>query len=161
MNSAVVAKNVFCEVTATFDLWPRKFNQFIFESKWSYMPSLEEFPQGGLEISHSQQWYGRTTQKHKVSCRQKNNDTWDPSLRWWYKTMSSKSLCKWSKLSYRFALFQEGHFLESYLVLFGVIWSAAMAALSLALTLIAFSNSLMIQLHRPDVINDTWVPTGG
>ncbi len=48
-----MAKNVFCEVTVTFDLWPPNSNQFIFESKWTFVSNLKKFPQGVPEILRS------------------------------------------------------------------------------------------------------------
>ncbi len=41
-------------MTLPFDLWPPKSKQVILESKWTFVPNLKKFPQGVLEISHSQ-----------------------------------------------------------------------------------------------------------
>ena len=41
-------------VSFTFDLWLWKFDDIIFDSKWTFVPSFKEFPQGILEIWLSQ-----------------------------------------------------------------------------------------------------------
>ncbi len=35
-------------------------NQFILESKWTFVPNLKKFPQGVPEISRSRKWDGWT-----------------------------------------------------------------------------------------------------
>ena len=49
------------------DLWLPKFNQFMLESRWTFMPNLKKLPPSIPEISRSREWHGRTAQKHNVS----------------------------------------------------------------------------------------------
>ncbi len=41
-------------MTLPFDMWPPKSKQVILESEWNFVPNLTKFPQGVLEILHSQ-----------------------------------------------------------------------------------------------------------
>lgn len=38
------------------DLYPPNSHQFIIESEWMFASYLKKFPQGVVEISHSQEW---------------------------------------------------------------------------------------------------------
>ncbi len=46
-------------VNKIIDLWPPNSNQFILESKWTFVAVVMKFPPGNPEISRSQEWDGR------------------------------------------------------------------------------------------------------
>lgn len=49
-------KNVFCEVTVTFNLWPLQHSNFIVESRWIFVPICKKFPQGVTDVPCPQEW---------------------------------------------------------------------------------------------------------